>query len=209
MSKLERSNRRPKNVQPVWLVICEGKEKEYFDNLKCIFRVAVDVKPVNYGGGPRYIDDSLFEGVKKLIEDARVGSTAGDGEVNKIFLVWDMDRVSSKKVSKADIQTAIDRFESIQVESILSNPAFEIWILWHLVEYNAKINTEEVTSILARQLGKTGHIKAHQVPWKMLESRIDTANTRAKAKDNPQKKIAEKPNPISRMHLFVDLIKAQ
>ena len=207
MSRLER---KPpiKATRPVWLVICEGKEKEYIDNIAWGYRISVQVETVNLGGGPRLIDDPLYVKVKELKESARVGQGDGDGEVNRVFLFWDMDRVSGPKIRKVDIKKAVDRFEDNGIELILSSPAFEVWLLWHFVDHKTKMMTDEIESLLARVLGKTGHVKAHQVAWKLVENKVDDALHRAKAMDNPLKRLENKPNPLSRMYLLIDALKS-
>lgn len=165
-------------MNPTFFVFCEGKtEAAYVDLLRRNFRVPVEIIA-------RVSDSNISQPYIDRCKRDRF-TTPGD----KTFLMFDID-----------VPGMLEHLRKIKdVTLLLSNPCIEYWFLLHYNEVNREISSVECLErlrVIDTEYSKGDFSVAMK---KVLIERIETAATRAKAKEAYF-------NPSSTVHLLTDEI---
>lgn len=143
MAKRHPPQRKPRQTRPRVLVIVEGdtgkSEQTYFQLLARELRsnkAAVDVKVIPGKGEPSKLLN------KCLVEKGRHG-----GEYEHFCLVVDADQ-------HPRLEEVLREAPKQGIEVLVTNPQFELWLLWHALDQQGFISGTEVADKV-RQLGLT------------------------------------------------------
>lgn len=143
MSKLTKAN-FTKTRKPIIVLICEGRNKtesKYFNhfvkrenpyNLKIIPSEATDPK-------------NMAKKARHIIEEMQLDNKLGD----KVFCLVDLDLSISQyqKVEEEKRKTN----KKCQVEYVLSNPCFEVWLLYYFTKHpKPEISSQKVKEQLKK-----------------------------------------------------------
>lgn len=133
-----KEEREPKKV---FLLACEGRhtERKYFSGL------SDDLKNKNL---VNYIEVSIFEksdqdlsNPKKILEELNIKKEKDGFEADEIYLVVDRDADSFTEEQFEDVKNGCSE-NGYQL--ILSNPNFELWLLFHFIESLSNEDKEEI-----------------------------------------------------------------
>jgi len=109
------------------LVVCEGQtEKAYFDHLRQALRGAVVVKATRDKSSPQSVVDLA---VKYRMGDAMRGTEAD--AYDEVWAAMDWDGRTD------EVRQAMSLAARSGVKVALSNPCFEVWLLWHFTDFMA------------------------------------------------------------------------
>jgi len=176
------------------LVVAEGSdtEVEYVDALKQLVREShtdsVGVKVVGVGRDPV----SVLNKARELLKDAR-----RDGEpYDWCCVVVDVDE-------HAHLDDCIRLGAENDINVIVSNPSFEVWLLWHLQDTRRHCTQDDLVALLRRH----GHGGKHLKATFPLANYPD-AITRAYTADPALETRRHGPNPSSAMPVLLRLMGA-
>lgn len=133
-----KEQREPKKV---FLLACEGRhtERKYFSGL------SDDLKNKNL---VNYIEVNIFEksdqdlsNPKKILEELNIKKEKDGFEEDEIYLIVDRDADSFTEKQFEDVKNGC--FEN-GYQLILSNPNFELWLLFHFIENLSSKDKEEI-----------------------------------------------------------------
>ena len=121
-----------RKINPTFYVFCEGEsEKEYVNLLKRKYRIPIEIKSKVEGSG---ITERSINNFKKQ---------SPTHPKDKTFLIYDMD-----------VASIVLRLRSIKnVNLILSNPCFELWLLLHYKDQKGEYNCSQTENQLNRISG--------------------------------------------------------
>lgn len=123
--------------KPVITLICEGRnqtETKYFKHfnkrenpytLKIISSEATDPK-------------SMIKKAKQKIAEMDLDNSIGD----RVFCLIDLD-LSQDQLNKIEEEKSSKSKKKCCVEFILSNPCFEVWLLYYFVEFPKVVNSSQ------------------------------------------------------------------
>lgn len=140
--------RGTRRERPRILIVTEGvrTEREYFEGLAQFARATgVDfctATVVGLGRDPRRV---VEEAIRRKAEDRR--ANARQDRYSRIWCVFDVDTHDT-------LGEAIALAHSNEIGVAVSNPCFEIWLLWHFEDQRAGIEAK----ILARRLRRHGFV---------------------------------------------------
>lgn len=127
----------------LFAIACEGskREKEYFQQLEGISRrVIVEyINDEDYKGVPPSSPEHVLRRAKEYAERANLN------DEDSVWLVMDVDKWGSKALSS--VHDACVQKDNWHI--ILSNPCFEIWLLYHTTDNLDDIETD--TSKVCKQ----------------------------------------------------------
>ncbi|PSK95725.1 RloB-like protein [Murinocardiopsis flavida] len=117
------------------LVVCEGEvtEVQYLNGLKQLFSaLPVDVVPVGKGGTPEQVVDLALA---KQAEAEDRAERANDGNLNfdQTWCLVDVDE-------HVRIPEALARARRAGVKAVVSNPCFELWLLYHYQDLQSTLH---------------------------------------------------------------------
>ncbi|MGL5724975.1 RloB family protein [Cetobacterium sp.] len=133
-----KEQREPKKV---FLLACEGRhtERKYFSGL------SEDLKNKNLVS---YIEVNIFEksdqdlsNPKKILEELNIKKEKDGFEEDEIYLIVDRDADSFTEEQFEDVKNGC--FEK-GYHLILSNPNFELWLLFHFIENLSDDDKDEI-----------------------------------------------------------------
>ncbi|WP_423462730.1 RloB family protein [Promicromonospora sp. MS192] len=168
------------------LVVTEGEitEIQYVQGLTQHLRTAgVTVVPctVQRGGG---------EPSRVL---ARARALAAKGDYEAVWLVVDVD-------DHATLDAVLRQCDTGSETVVVSNPQFEVWLLWHFTDSTAP----HTAGSLKKELRRHGFVGAcKHLPADFPFDRVDHAVGVAKDKSRATALNTRGPNPSSSMHLLV------
>lgn len=180
----ERNKRRARSRI---LIVTEGARTEvlYFQLLMQHFRAhgvthrTAKVKPGS--GGPTRV-------LETAIDEARSGGDSYDS----VWLVLDVDQHD-------DLDRTLDGAADLDMRVVVSNPQFELWLLWHFEELTAHSSKSFLESRLA----------AHGHEGKSLRANFPVADydeARRRARRTSPELNAVGSNPSSAVGLLIDSI---
>lgn len=160
-AKAQKSHKRDsKNLSPkqVILIVCEGEktEKNYFETLK---------KQLNLTNANIIIDPDSNPSPSSVVKYAKQKLEQNPNEYDEIYCVFDRDR-------HKDFNKALNMVKNTIIQTIVSDPCFEYWILLHFT------NTSKI-------FGGSGGSPCKEVQ----EAKEFKANVRNYAKDYDFKEI--------------------
>jgi hypothetical protein len=137
-SRRPRKDAKRRATKPVFTIYTEGTtEKEYFLLLARELRpcpVTFDIKVI--GGDPsKVFSDLENELIQRLKQSKREGATANQND--RAFIVVDVDEHHklTETLRKCESSTIID--------AVVSNPCFELWLLWHKTNITRFMTTSD------------------------------------------------------------------
>jgi len=185
--------------KPVIYLICEGKnmtERKYFNNFKNRdnkFNLYIE----NSDSDPIH----MFKQAENIIQREELDSKRGD----KVFWLIDLD-LSEERLNKLNVFSK-KKSKKCDINIILSNPCFEIWLLYHFTK-NPKIVT---SSKLVKELMKE-YVPNYRESMDIfdlyhLENKIETAikNSIEKNKSYNDKSVIEK-NPYTEVQNLIEFL---
>jgi hypothetical protein len=186
------------------LILCEGKctEPQYLKALRSKLRVPElnleFVWPPETPNTPR-----------EMVEEAKRRKHVKRESYHEVWCVFDVESKLTQR-ARFGLCEALDAARRSGILSAVSNPCFEIWLLWHNVDQTAWIASDEVQS-RCEELGLT-HRKHIQDADSLIGKHYQAARNRACALDlthdrngttRPQDR-----NPSSSVYKLVDAIYA-
>lgn len=201
MAKLKKRQRdgQARKQNKVILIVCEGTktEKHYFESLVKAIGHRRRLKPARVF--------AYRESPRKLLERAKK-QQAGYTEA---WLVFDVERAGTHR----DLQDVVSEARRYKIQLAISNPAFELWYLLHLVNTSkAFMDAAEIETELNKELNKQGlklYQKSDRTMYERVAENMQTAIERAKAlsqheADNLQNALeALFPNPSTHVYRLV------
>lgn len=169
---------RGKKMNPTFFVFCEGKtEAAYVDLLRRNFRVPVEIIA-------RVSDSNISQPYIDRCRRDRF-TTPED----KTFLMFDLD-----------VPGMLEHLKKIKEATLLlSNPCIEYWFLLHYNEVNKEMSSAQCLARLKAIDAEYSKGDFSVAMKKVLIEGIDTAASRAKAKE-------DYTNPSTTVHLLTDEI---
>lgn len=168
------------------LVVCEGEvtEVEYLQGLKQVLQGAgVSIRSVDLRG---HGSDPL----NVVHEAARISA---EDEFDETWAVVDVDEHSR-------LPAALVEARRSGVRLVVSNPCFEIWLLWHYDECRAYQSSDT----LRRELRKYGHVDPKHLPARFPYDRFSDAQVRANHIPVSHNECGD--NPSSAMPQLIDAL---
>ncbi|MYW93378.1 RloB domain-containing protein [Amycolatopsis rubida] len=151
------------------LIVAEGErtEVQYFKGLADYLRASavnvIDVKIKGAGGG------NPLSIVNRAIEELKGGPSIGDRDgYDAVWCVFDVDQHA--KMREAIVAAKREKFKLA-----ISNPCFEIWLLWHFCSCEKHVDS----TYLRRELRKHG-IRSKKIPQDFDFSLANAAIVRVK-----------------------------
>jgi hypothetical protein len=183
-----RRNRPSRQENKKLLIVTEGEitEVQYVQGLAQHLRTAgVTVVPctVQSGGGEP----------SRVLAKARDLASKGDYEA--VWLVVDVDE-------HASLDDVLRKCATGGETVVVSNPQFEVWLLWHF----ASTGAPQTTVSLKKELRRHGFVGKH-LPASFPFDRVDQAIAMATHKDRPMSRNSRGPNPSSAMPHLVDALR--
>lgn len=172
-----------KKINPTFFVFCEGESEEaYVRHLRTTYRVPVEIvsKITRNKVNERKIRESIKNSPRH--------------EKDKLYLIYDID-VKDFLQKLESIQTQIQK--QIHTELIVSNPCFELWYIYHFINLNAEINTDNCIKKLQEL---SPNYKKGGLSFKLKE-RLATYKIQA---INRSKKNIPFENPSTLLHLILE-----
>ena len=169
---------RKKKIKDTILILTNGKqtEKNYFNNLTSNFKSMFTIKVKFYGKQC----DELVEYASKLNKD----------EYNQIWCVFDIDDT----FKEGHLIGALKLAKQHNIKIAYSNEAFEVWLLYHIIE-NVKVNLTRKTYIreINNILKKDEQCSYKKNDEELLKSKFipNTLIATQRAKKYHQKLVAE------------------
>lgn len=158
------------------LIVCEGAvtEVEYFQGLKQSLRKSgVAVRGVEVKG---HGSDPL-----NVLDEAR--RMASEEDFDEVWVVVDTD-------THERLPQALREARRARVPVVVSNPCFEIWLLWHHADCQAHQSADD----LRRELRRYGHCDPKHLPPRFPYDHWPQAEARARFRPVSHTQIAENPS---------------
>lgn len=206
MGRIKEISRRPQRHRkrnPVVYLICEGTETEikYFKRFRSR-GCHIDIIPI----------PSQYKAADKLVQ--KVGATMGTNpyypdEGDVVWCVFDRDDNTNEMLYRA--KTIADK-EGYKIA--FSNPAFELWFLYHFVDQRAQIESSAAVIPLLKQNGRLPNYKKNQDVYDTLlplqSQAIERAKKRIKSLNLAGENIySRQSNPISTVVELVEYLNSK
>lgn len=196
-SRKPRKDAKRRVAKPVFTIYTEGTtEKEYFQRLASELRpcpVTFDIKVI--GGDPSKVySDLKTELTQRLKQLKREGATANQND--RAFIVIDVDEHHKLAETLYKCQS------SHIIDAVVSNPCFELWLLWHKIDITRFMTTSDcVKDAEAKRITIKKHL-SHNFPIKSYEDAIKRALNAHRSPSYNH----EGSNPSSSMPLLLNQI---
>ena len=160
-----KANRKQRNE--VWHIFCEGKsEVQYVEAIRsCIPRDLTVGLTLNI--------DTHTAQPKKLLEHAH--NAKMDKSAKKWWIICDVESPNQH----ADLIQVEIRSKKQGIETLFSNPAFEIWLVWHFADCTKFLSTEDAFKMLNKLTGE----QTKYVSGQKYLPRVSHAITRSRQLD--------------------------
>ncbi|RMI04597.1 RloB family protein [Cellulomonas triticagri] len=147
-----------------FLVVCEGQtEKAYFTYVQRVLREGVTVQAVV---GKR------SDAVAVVSQAAKARESRAD--FDEVWAVVDHDG----RTARVEEARALAAKRGVRLA--LSNPSFEVWLVWHLREFSLSCDQKAVEAALSAAC-EQGYIKGTQADFAPYAGRMGEALARARA----------------------------
>ena len=195
--------RHTKEIKKRILVLCEGActEPEYLHAIRRHLRVPeVNLRIFS----PPDVPNTPKEMVARAKE---IQKREKADPYDEVWCVFDVE-AKATQTSRPGLPEALDAARSAKVQCAVSNPCFEIWLLWHEVEWTAAITSENAQKE-CRNRGITcgKHIEK---PAHLTVTGRDAARQRAndatQRHERDGKTVPEEMNPSSGIYRLIDAI---
>jgi hypothetical protein len=125
-----------RNQKPLILIVSEGTvtEEQYFRRVRAFFRASsvqvatCDVETL--GRDPVSV-------VKRAIKKRDSAQIENDAQYNQVWCVVDVDE-------HQNLAEALELAKQNSIKVAITNPCFELWLLWHYQDHNSYISTQAV-----------------------------------------------------------------
>jgi hypothetical protein len=199
MSKRDSLRRRPafRSPQPRFLIVCEGTRTEpgYFKEKRHLDRSLVDLD-LSPGGVPKTLVERAVE-MKRAAQRRAKSEKDGNLDYDEVWCVFDIDE--HPFVEEAKQQARVN-----QINTVISNPCFELWMLLHFRDQRAYIDRAQVQHECRRYLPNY----EKDPPTGALSPRYDDAVARATDLDVWQaSRDCEGENPSTGVYRLTERIK--
>jgi hypothetical protein len=184
------------------LILCEGKctEPQYIHAFRSKFRIPEENMKVLC---PPEIPNTPIE----MVRDAKARKRAEVDSFDEVWCVFDVEAKLTQH-SRFGLQEALNAAERSGILSAMSNPCFEIWLLWHKVDHAAWI-ASDAAQRRCEELNITRGKHIQEVD-SLIRDFYDFAKNRAYSLDQTHDRNGtQKPedmNPSSGMYKLVDAI---
>ena len=132
----ERRFKKTRKMRRVFLVICEGEtEQSYIKMLQQHFRRPVTIKTKVSGNAIS----------ARLVSQYRQDLNLEKDDDCSVFFVYD-----------SDVPDVVAKLQTLQGNTILSNPCIELWFFLHVKDFNKAVTSEDLLK---------NHLGAHPL-WK-------------------------------------------
>lgn len=175
------------------LVVSEGTvtEKQYIERLKQVLRDsqpgAVDVKSIGLGKDPK----TVLEYAKQECDKA----SSQEEPYDWCCIVVDVDQ-------HATLKHCVQSAPKFSIDVVVSNPCFEVWLIWHVKDFNRASDAKALGSELEGVVHKAKHLS----PRFPIKAYTD-AEQRAKRADPNTDSNRIGPNPSSAMPVLINLMR--
>jgi hypothetical protein len=195
------SRRRPVvDPRPRILVVCEGEKTEpiYFEGLAREEEVRLlRVEVVPSGGVPKSVVERAVSMKRDALREAR-RQRDDNLAYDEVWCVFDVDE-------HPKLPEALDQARANEVQIVLSNPCFELWIVLHFEDQRGHIDRQRLQSVCRRHL--PGYSKV--VAYSDLKTRYPDAVQRAKALARWQEQQGRKnANPSTDAYLLTERLRS-
>lgn len=191
--------------RPRILVLCEGRctENQYLEAVRRRLRVPEQNLEILH---PPEIPNTPRE----MVRDAKSRKRGGSDSFDEVWCVFDVEAKLTQQAGYG-LHEALDAAQRSGIQPALSNPCFEIWLLWHNTDQAAWIASDAVQrrcEELGLTYGKDGkHIRdAESLIQNCYEAARNRARTLDQAHDRNGTTRPEDRNPSSGMHRLIDVI---
>ena len=186
------------------LVVCGGKvtEPAYLGHLNSQLRTSgVRVEVARSGKDPETL---VREAIKHRATELRQAQAADDpGNVyDEVWVMFDVDDFAD------GVPRALELAHRNRIRCALSNPCFEIWLVWHIADANAYVTTRRAQQ-RARDCGATRSGMVKSIDLSSISGRFADARARAIRADkdhNDLGRVFPHDNPRSDVYKLVDSI---
>lgn len=163
----------------------------------------VSIHIAKSGNDPKTL---ISEAVNKLREDRRKARDAGDAAnvFDAVWVVCDVDDF------RTNIVSARNDARNAKVSMAISNPCFELWLIWHQTDH-ASHQTQKVVQKAAAKLGVTAGAKGKDICREKIEGKYEGAKARAisAAQLHVRNEVSfPDDNPSSNIYELIDFILA-
>ena len=136
-----------------------------------------------------------------LKRSSRSARRYGTPDFDEIWCIFDVD-------AHPDLQRAIEEARQSDVNVVVSNPCFELWLVLHCQDQTAHIDRRDIQR-LASRLGLIEGKNILTSAWPVLEENYETAKQRAKHLDHLHKSNGSPPrsNPTTDVWQLVDRLR--
>lgn len=184
-----RRNRRShpsKQIKTHYVVFTEGQVTEplYLELLRQYLRPKYATFSIRAIGGEP----------SKVLKEYRKARQRED--FDRAILIIDVDQHDRLDETLRECKSSTD------VDAVVSNPCFELWLLWHAIDMRGHIETHECVKLTRSHNLTRDKALAMKFP---IES-IDEAMTRARDTWQTLTPNEKGPNPSSAMPWFIDLL---
>lgn len=148
---------------------------------------------------------SLVKEARELAaEDKRNAKNSDDPEnvFNAIWVVFDVDDFADS------IPEAMKLAKEHGIRCAISNPCFEVWLLWHVSEFSSH-DTTKATQKKAKQQEVVGGVGGKTINLKQIEGNYNAARKSALNAERVHAEAARKfphDNPRSDVHQLIDYV---
>lgn len=178
-----REKTTPKQMRKIALVICEGEtEGCYINLLKTWYKSPIRI--VSHIEGTK-ITPSLVE---KRTKELKIS------QWDKVhtFLMYDMD-----------VQAINEKLQKCKAEMLLSNPCFEIWLLFHAKDQKTAIETGS----LIKELKKSAPVWKNYSKSSFTDTQKSFLNDKTDVAVERAKKLQEFQNPSTGIYKLIEMLK--
>lgn len=164
----------PKSRKPIILIVCEGRNKTetlYFNH----FNLRNAPYRLNIKSSEATDIKSMAEKAEYYFKDFQMDKKLGDRAFCLIDLDLDKDKYEKYKV-------AIKKYKNI--EFIVSNPCFEIWLLYYFTENPKVVNSSQAVKDLMGKYVEDYRESTDVVEEKKLHNQYAVAISRSEKKNN-------------------------
>ena len=150
--------------------------------------------------GPAGVPISVVETAIKLRDDAAARAKAERDENLRWDSVWAVVDVDSHP----GLMEAKQNAAMHGILMAISNPSFELWALWHFVDWHAHIERDKARAELKRHLPRF----EKELDFEKVHIGYEDAVTRAQAADARAEQVGEAGrNPTSHVYRLTELIR--
>lgn len=170
MAKTKRKVKPGRALPPRFMLVCEGQtEKGYFQELNRLLRLAgVSVKAVQ--------DEVSPMGIVRRAHEYIVGNPKRGiegGQFDQVWAVFDWDEHTD------EVSRACKQADEWGIQVALSNPCFDVWLIWHLEDYRRIGCLSKQTDAELQRIWRP-YKKGADNPWLELWSGLHDASRRAR-----------------------------